>query len=71
MSVLQDLDSQVIQGGHVDEQSLQVVLVHLLHFVWLVLNTAEFVAGHGLTGLVGTMPLLDIMVTGRVLVVTM
>ena len=46
MSVPQDLVSQAIQGGRVDEQTLEVVLVHLLHFVWLALNTAECVARH-------------------------
>ena len=55
MSVLQDLDSQLIQGGHVDELTLLHILVHLLHSVWVVLNITECVAGHWLIGLVETM----------------
>ena len=52
MYVLQDLDSQLIQGGHVDELTLACIVVHLLHSVWVALNTAECVAEHWLTGLV-------------------
>ena len=51
MSVLQDLDAQVIQGGHVDEPALVEIDVGALHSVWMALNTAECVAGHWLTGL--------------------
>ena len=50
MSVLQDLTSQVIQGGHVDELTLVGTVVGVLHSVWVALSTAECVAGHGLTG---------------------
>ena len=71
MSVLQDLASQAIQRGHVDERTLKVVLVHLLHSVWVALNTAECVAGHGLTGGVITMLSLDTVVTGEVLIIAM
>ena len=54
MSVLQDLTSQLIQRGHVDEFTLLLILVHLLHSVWAALNTTECVAGHWLIGLVIT-----------------
>ena len=43
-----DLTSQLIQGGHVDELTLVVLVVHLLHSVWVVLNAAECVVGHSL-----------------------
>ena len=56
MSVLQDLTSQLIQRGHVDDLTLAVLLiVHLLHSVWVALSTARCVAGHWLTDLVVTM----------------
>ena len=71
MSVLQDLTSQVIQEGHVDELTLVLIIVHLLHSVWVVLNTAECVAGHWLTGLVITMLLQGNVVIGQVLRVSM
>ena len=61
MSVLQDLNAQVIQGGHVDELALVQIDVGVLHSVWVVLNTAECVAEHWLTGLVGTMRFIDTM----------
>ena len=48
MTVLQDLTSQLIQGGHVDELTLVYLVVHPLHSVWGVLSTAECVAGHWL-----------------------
>ena len=51
MSVLQDLTSQLIQGGHVDELTLVILIVHLLHSVWVALNTAECVAGHWVIGM--------------------
>ena len=51
MSVLQDLQTQLIQGGHVDELTLVVLVVHLLHSVWVVLNTVECVAGHWAIGM--------------------
>ena len=72
MSVLQDLTSQLIQGGHVDELTLVITVVHLLHSVWVALNTAECVAGHWLTGLVGTMVFMGTMDTNnKVLMVSM
>ena len=71
MSVLQDLNSQVIQGGHVDELTLVVIVVHLLHSVWVARNTAECVAGHGLTGLVKTMLILGTGIITMVLIVSM
>ena len=46
MSVLQDLDSQDIQGGHVDKLGLVGIVAHLLHSVWVALSTGECVAGH-------------------------
>ena len=71
MSVLQDLDSQTIQREHVDERTLVVVLVHPLHFVWVVLNTAECVAGHLLIGLVITLLFMNTMVMAEVLILAM
>ena len=50
MSVQQDLTSQLIQGGRVDELTLVLLVVHLLHSVWVAYSTAECVAGHWLTG---------------------
>ena len=71
MSVLQDLTSQLIQGGHVDELTLVgSIIVHLLHSVWVVLNTAECVAGHWLTGLVRILVFMGTIVTGMVLIVS-
>ena len=61
MSVLQDLDSQAIQGGRVDKLALVSLVVHLLHSVWVALNTAECVAGHWLIDGVKTMLFLDTM----------
>ena len=49
MSVLLDLTSQRIQGGHVGKLTLVGILVHPLHSVWVALNTAECVAGHWVT----------------------
>ena len=71
MSVLQDLTSQLIQRGHVDELTLVSVVVHLLHSVWAALNIAECVAGHWLTGLEIPMLFMSIMVPGKVLMVAM
>jgi len=51
MSVLWDLTSQILRG-HVDEIALGIEFAHLLHSVWVALNTAECVAGYELTGLV-------------------
>ena len=42
MSVLQDLTSQLIQGGRVDKLTLVLIVVHLLYSVWVTLNTAEW-----------------------------
>ena len=52
MTVLQDLTSQLIQREHVDELTLLLLIVQILHSVWVALNTAECVAGHWLTSLV-------------------
>ena len=71
MSVLQDLDSQTIQRGHVDELTLEVVLVHPLRFVWMALNTAECVAGHWLTGGVTTLRFMGTVVMAEVLILAM
>ena len=46
MTALQGLNSQLIQGGHVDELTLVIIVVHLLHLVWVVLNITECVEGH-------------------------
>ena len=70
MTVLQDLTSQLIQGGHVDELTLVGVLVPLLHFMWVVLNTAGCVAGHWLTGLVVTLLSGHTLLEGNVLLIT-
>ena len=67
MTVQQDLTSQLIQGGHVDELTLVSIIVHLLHSVWVALNTAECVAGHWLIGGVETLPFWE----GKVLMVSM
>ena len=67
MTVLQDFDSHLIQGGHVDELTLVVLVAHLLHSVWVALSTAECVAGHGLTGLVRIMVFWGIFKKGEVL----
>ena len=71
MSVLLDLDSPLIQEGHVDELALQRTLVGLLHSVWVALNTVEYVAGHELTGGVTIMPFLGTMQDTKALMVTM
>ena len=69
MPVLWDLASQHIQEGHVDELTPIIIVVHLLHSVWVALNTAECVAGHWLTGLVSTMLLWGTLILGMVLIV--
>ena len=71
MSVLKDLISQLIQGERVDELTLVYILVHPLHSVWVALSTAECVAGHWLIGLVETLPFWDIIIEGKVLMVSM
>ena len=52
MTVLEDLNLNLIQGGHVDELTLVGIVVGLLHSMWVALSTAECVAGHWLIGLV-------------------
>ena len=52
-----------------DELTLVMIVVHLLHSVWVALNTAECVAGHWLTGLVG--PLLLMMEAEEELMIDM
>ena len=71
MSVLQDLTSQYIQEGHVDELALIGIVVGPLHSVWVAFSTAECVAEHWLTGLVGTMLFMDTIKEAKVLMVTM
>ena len=71
MSVLQDLASQLIQGGHVDELTLVVLVVHPLHSVWVAFSTAECVAGCWLTSGVITMHLWDTVTEAKVLIVSM
>ena len=71
MSVLQDFDSHLIQGGHVDELTLVVIVVHPLHSVWVALSTVECVAGHSLTGSAVTMPFVETMPEGKILIVSM
>ena len=71
MSVPRDLDSQLTQGGHVDEFTLVVLVVHLLHSVWMALNTAECVAGHWVIGGVLTMVFMDTILETPVLMMVM
>ena len=71
MTVLQDLTSHLIQEGHVDELTLVGKVVGPLHSVWVALSTAECVAGHWLTGLVGTMVFMDTGILTMVLIVNM
>ena len=71
MSVLQDLDLHLIQGEHVDELAQVDIVVGLLHSMWVVLSTAECVAGHLLTGLVITMVFMDTINEAKVSMVTM
>ena len=42
-----------------DDFLLVVVVVHLLHLIWVALNTPGCAVGHRLTGLVITMPFVD------------
>ena len=71
MTVLQDLNLHLIQGGHVDELTLVGLVVGPLHSVWVALSTAECVAGHWLTGLLKTMLFMGTMYWGKVLMVPM
>ena len=71
MTVLQDLDSQHTQGGHVDELTLVNLIVHPLHSVWVALSTVECVAGHWLISGDETMLLVDTIKEGKVLIVSM
>ena len=70
MSVLQDLDSHLIQGGHVDERTLVGQVVGPLHSVWVALSTVECVAGHWLTSLEKTTLFMDTMQAAKVLKVS-
>ena len=71
MSVFQDLPTQLIQGGRVDELTLVVIVVYPLHSVWVALNTVECMAGHWLIGLVQTMLFMGIIIAGNILMVVM
>ena len=71
MSVLQDLNSHLIQGGHVDELTLVVIIVHLLHSVWVALSTEECVAGHWLIGGDKMLLFMDTIEEGKTLMGTM
>ena len=71
MTVLQDLNLHLIQGGHVDKVTLVGIVVGLLHSVWVALSTAECVAGHWLTSGDETMLLVDTIKEGEVLIVSM
>ena len=71
MSVLQDLTSQAIQGGHVVELTLVGTVVHLLHSVWVALSTVECVAGHWLTAVVQTMLFMGTGTITEILMVSM
>ena len=71
MSVLQDLTSHLIQGGHVDELTLVGLVVHPLHSVWVALSTGECVAGHWLTSGVKTMLFMDTIEEVKALMVAM
>ena len=71
MSVLQDLDSHLIQGGHVDELTLVEVVVGLLHSVWVALSTGECVAGHWVISGDETMLFMDTIDGGEALMVSM
>ena len=69
MTVLQD--SHLIQGQHVDELTLVILIVHLLHSVWVALSTVECVAGHWLISLEKTTLFMDTMQAAKVLKVSM
>ena len=69
MSVPQVLDSHLIQGGHVDELTLVIIVFHLLHSVWVALSTVECVVGHWLTGGDKTMLFMDTTKEAKVLMV--
>ena len=71
MSVLQDLNSHLIQGGHVDELTLVVIVVHPLHSVWVALSTAECVAGHWLISGDKMLLFMDTIEEGKALMVSM
>ena len=71
MSVLQNFNSHLIQGGHVDEVTGEVLAVHPQHSVWVALGIAECVAGHWLIGLVETMHFLGTGQDTKVLRVSM
>ena len=54
-----------------DELILVNRVVHLLHSVWVALNTVECVAGHWLTSLVGPLVFMGTVLAGMVLMVVM
>ena len=62
MSALQDLNSHLIQRGHVDELTL---------VVWVALSTEECVVGHWPTGLDKTLLFMHTIKEGKALMVTM
>ena len=62
MSVLQDLASQLIQGGPVDDLTLVVLVVGPLHSAWVALSTGECAAEHWLTSLVIAMVFIIIII---------
>ena len=71
MSVLQGLDSHLIQRGHVEELTLVVMVVGPLHSVWVPLSTAECVAGHWLISGDKTVLFLDTIGEGKALIISM
>ena len=74
MSVLQNFNAHLIQGGHVDELTLVgtvVLVVHPLNSVWVALSTAECVVEHWLISGDKTMLFIDTMKEGMVLIVNM
>ena len=71
MSVLLDLASHLIQGGHVDELALHRSVAGLLHSVWVVLDTVEYVVGQELTSLVQLLPFMGTIPEAKELTVAM
>ena len=71
MSALQDLNSRLIQGEHVDELTLVNLIVHPLHSVWVALSIAECVAGYWLTGGDKMVLFMGIMEEGKALMVSL
>ena len=54
-----------------DELTLVLIVVGLLHSVWVALSTVECVAGHWLTGGDETLPFMHTIEEGKVLMATM